>query len=78
MIVNGEDMNHPFYVYFNCECGNHFELKAVKDWGVGIRGLQALVLTCLKCGRVVGNETFEYPKKVEEIIVESEDNKNDE
>lgn len=65
MIVNGEDVNAPFYVNFNCDCGNHFEIKAVPGWKIGIRGLSALRLTCMNCGSVVGGEEYELAKPVQ-------------
>lgn len=68
-IINGEDINAPFYVNFNCDCGNHFELKAVPGWKIGIRGLSALRLTCMDCGTVFGGEEYELvkPVRVDEI-----------
>jgi hypothetical protein len=72
MFVNGEDVNAPFYVNLDClKCGNHFEIKAVPNWGVSIRGLWALRLTCLKCGTLVGDETFEY--KPLEIVSDAQE-----
>ena len=70
--INGEDMEAPVYVNFDCVCGNHFELKAVYGWKIGIRGLSALRLTCMQCGTVVGDEEYELPKPVETEFTEVE------
>lgn len=64
-IVNGENMDAPYYINFNCDCGNHFEFKAVPGWKIGIRGLSALRLTCMQCGEVIGGEEYELAKPVQ-------------
>jgi hypothetical protein len=71
-LINGKDIAQPFYVCFDCDCGNHLEIQAQPGWSIGIRGLAALRWTCLECGKVFGGEEFSLPK----LVLVSEESEN--